>query len=445
MRRRPQKRSRPRLLERVPGAGSRDREAIEDGREAAPCAQMIVEAEAPPRRPRRRPTSGRSAARCRSCRARTARRCSPAARRRRWRRPRSAPSSDEQKIDALIGEHYRKFMLHYNFPPYSVGEVKPLRGPSRREVGHGALAERALSAVLPDERRLPVHDPHRVRDPRVERLVVDGHGVRRQPVDDGRRRADQGAGGRHRHGPDQGGRRRSPCSPTSSATRTISATWTSRSPAPARASPPCRWTSRSTASPRRSCARRCSQAREGRLHILEVMNRTHADARAATSRRTRRASSRSRSAPDKIRDIIGPGGKVIRGIVEETGCKIDIEDDGTVFIASSEEAGMQRAIEIIEGITMEAQVGKIYKGKVAPHRRLRRLRRDHARHRRAAAHLADRTRPRAARLRRAEGRRRDPGQGAGDRPLRQDPPQPQGGDGRPGGASAPAEGGRPKS
>ena len=67
---------------------------------------------------------------------------------------------------------------------------------------------------------------------------------------------------------------------------------------------------------------------------------------------------------DKIRDIIGPGGKVIRGIVEETGCKIDIEDDGTVFIASSEEAGMKRAIEIIEGITMEAQVGKIYKGKV---------------------------------------------------------------------------------
>ena len=105
------------------------------------------------------------------------------------------------------------------------------------------------------------------------------------------------------------------------------------------------------------------QAREGRLHILAVMNQTLNTARGDISAYAPRIVS-IKVRQDKIRDIIGPGGKVIRGIVEETGCKIDIEDDGTVFIASSEETGMKRAIEIIEGITMEAQVGKIYKGKV---------------------------------------------------------------------------------
>ena len=70
--------------------------------------------------------------------------------------------SDEQRVDALIGEQYKKFMLHYNFPPFSVGEVRPLRGPGRREIGHGALAERALQAVIPGGRRLSLHHSHRV-------------------------------------------------------------------------------------------------------------------------------------------------------------------------------------------------------------------------------------------------------------------------------------------
>jgi polyribonucleotide nucleotidyltransferase len=105
------------------------------------------------------------------------------------------------------------------------------------------------------------------------------------------------------------------------------------------------------------------QARDGRLHILDVMNRTLSASRKDMSAHAPRIVT-LKIRPDKIRDVIGPGGKIIRGIVEETGCKIDIEDDGTVFIASSEGPRMQRAIEIIEGITMEAQVGKIYKGKV---------------------------------------------------------------------------------
>ena len=76
----------------------------------------------------------------------------------------------------------KSFMLHYNFPPFSTGEVKPMRGTSRREIGHGNLAERAMQALLPAVRGVPVHAPHRVRDPRVERVVVDGVGVRRLAV-----------------------------------------------------------------------------------------------------------------------------------------------------------------------------------------------------------------------------------------------------------------------
>ena len=85
-------------------------------------------------------------------------------------------SEDAQIIDTVQEAEYRKrFMLHYNFPPFSVGEVKFLRGPGRREIGHGALAERSLREMLPPEEVLPVHDPHRLGHPRVERLVLDGH------------------------------------------------------------------------------------------------------------------------------------------------------------------------------------------------------------------------------------------------------------------------------
>ncbi len=105
------------------------------------------------------------------------------------------------------------------------------------------------------------------------------------------------------------------------------------------------------------------QARAGRLHILDVMNRTLSKGRSTISAHAPRIVT-LKIRPEKIRDIIGPGGKVIRGIIEETGVKIDVEDDGTIFVASSDDTSMRRAIELIEGITIEAQVGKIYKGTV---------------------------------------------------------------------------------
>ena len=116
-------------------------------------------------------------------------------------------AKEGQRIDDLSLEQDRRYMHHYNFPPFSVGETGFMRGPKRRDIGHGALAQRALRGRDPERRGLPVHDPARLGDARVERLVVDGVGLRLDDVDDGCRRPDQGAGLRHRDGPRQGGRR----------------------------------------------------------------------------------------------------------------------------------------------------------------------------------------------------------------------------------------------
>ena len=152
-----------------------------------------------------------------------------------------------QRIDGLGIEDKKRYIHHYNFPPYSVGETGFMRGPKRRDIGHGALAERALLPVLPDEIDVPVHHPHRVRDPREQRLVLDGERLRlaRSPSwtpacrSAPRWPAPRWASSRRAT--------TTSCSPTSPASKTTSATWTSRSPAPPRASPPCRWTSRSPA------------------------------------------------------------------------------------------------------------------------------------------------------------------------------------------------------
>ena len=144
-------------------------------------------------------------------RARTAPRSSPAARRRRTRSRRSARAARSSASTRSGSRPSKRYFHHYNFPPFSVGEAGFMRGPKRRDIGHGALAERALAADDPLAGGLPVHDPRRVRHPRVQRLLVDGLGVRLDAVADGRGREDQEAGGRHRDGPDQGrGRLRRP-------------------------------------------------------------------------------------------------------------------------------------------------------------------------------------------------------------------------------------------
>ncbi len=160
---------------------------------------------------------------------------------------------EEMRLDNLGLETSKRYFHHYNFPPFSVGEAGFMRGPKRRDIGHGALAERALVPMIPDQEKFPY--TIRVVSDILESngSSLDGLGLRLLAGPDGRRRADRArpvAG--HRHGPDQGGRRLRRSSPTSRASRTTSATWTSRSRAPRRASPPCRWTSRSRASRSRS-------------------------------------------------------------------------------------------------------------------------------------------------------------------------------------------------
>ena len=134
----------------------------------------------PHRRPQARRDPRRSRARSASCPGPTARRCSPAARPRRWWRSRSAPATTSSGSTPCSASRRSRSCLHYNFPPFSTGEVKMVAVTSRREVGHGTLASRSVAAGAAQPRRLPLHHPHRVRDPRVQRLVVDGHGVRRR-------------------------------------------------------------------------------------------------------------------------------------------------------------------------------------------------------------------------------------------------------------------------
>ena len=160
---------------------------------------------------------------------------------------------DEQIVDALEGEYRSNFMLHYNFPPYSVGEAGRMGspGPARDRPRQARVARDPSDAA--GEGQVSLHDAHRVRDHRIERLVLDGDGVRRVAGADGRRRAVEAAGGRHRHGPDQGRPR---------VRRAVRYPWRRGSPRRhglqgrgdrGRASPPCRWTSRSRPSRRRSC------------------------------------------------------------------------------------------------------------------------------------------------------------------------------------------------
>jgi len=271
-------------------------------------------------------------------------------------------ASDEQKIDALIGEHYKKFMLHYNFPPFSVGEVKFLRGPSRREIGHGNLAERALLPVLPPEETFPY-------TVRIVSEVLESNGSTSMATVCGGSLSLMDAGvpvsapvagiamglikegehvrvlsdilGDEDHLGDMDFKVAGTPNGITSLQMDIKISGVNRD----------------------IMRQALYQAREGRLHILGIMTETMGSHRASVSGHAPRITT-LKVRPDKIREIIGPGGKVIRGIIEATGVKMDVEDDGTVTIASSDEAASRKAIEMVQKIAAEAEIGKIYKGTV---------------------------------------------------------------------------------
>jgi polyribonucleotide nucleotidyltransferase len=271
-------------------------------------------------------------------------------------------ASDEQRVDALLGEHYKKFMLHYNFPPFSVGEAKFLRGPGRREIGHGNLAERALVPVLPNE----VSFPYTIR---IVSEILESNGSTSMATVCGGSLALMDAGvpvlapvagiamglikegehvrvlsdilGDEDHLGDMDFKVAGTPEGITSLQMDIKISGVNRD----------------------IMRQALHQAREGRLHILGIMNEMLATARTAVSGHAPRIIT-LKVKPEKIREIIGPGGKVIRGIIEATGVKMDVEDDGTVTIASSDEVAARKAIEMVQRIAAEAEIGKIYKGTV---------------------------------------------------------------------------------
>jgi polyribonucleotide nucleotidyltransferase len=271
-------------------------------------------------------------------------------------------TSDEQRVDALLGEHFKKFMLHYNFPPFSVGEVKFLRGPGRREIGHGNLAERALVPVLPAEESFPYTI-------RIVSEILESNGSTSMATVCGGSLSLMDAGvpviapvagiamglikegehvrvlsdilGDEDHLGDMDFKVAGTAAGVTSLQMDIKISGVNRE----------------------IMRQALHQAKDGRLHILGVMNGTLAAPRTNVSGHAPRIIT-LKVKPDKIREIIGPGGKVIRGIIEDTGVKMDVEDDGTVTIASSDEAACRKAVEMVQKIAAEAEVGKIYKGTV---------------------------------------------------------------------------------
>jgi polyribonucleotide nucleotidyltransferase len=271
-------------------------------------------------------------------------------------------SSDEQKIDALLGERYKKFLLHYNFPPFSTGEAKRYGAPGRREIGHGALAERALTPVLPDEETFPYTI-------RLVAEVLESNGSSSMATVCGGSLALMDAGvpikaavagiamGLIKEGEkiavltdilgdeDHLGDMDFKVAGTATGVTAI------------------QMDNKVGGITKEVMHKALMQARDARLFILSVMEKAMPSARKEMSEYAPRIIT-IKIKPDKIRDVIGPGGKVIRGLVEETGCKIDVGDDGTVLIASADGPALEKAISMIQQITAEPEIGKIYNGVV---------------------------------------------------------------------------------
>ncbi|MGZ8436477.1 MAG: polyribonucleotide nucleotidyltransferase [Candidatus Binatia bacterium] len=271
-------------------------------------------------------------------------------------------ASDEQRVDALMGEHFKKFMLHYNFPPYSVGEVKFLRGPGRREIGHGNLAERALLPVLPVDQNFPytIRIVSEVLESNGSTSMASVCGGSLSMMDAGVPLKAPVAGiamglikegehvrilsdilGDEDHLGDMDFKVAGTAEGVTSLQMDIKISGVNRA----------------------IMGQALRQAQEGRMHILGIMNQTLSAGRSEVSGHAPRIIT-IHVKPEKIREIIGPGGKVIRGIIEATGVKMDVEDDGSVTIASSDEAAARKAIEMVQAITAEAEIGKIYRGTV---------------------------------------------------------------------------------
>ncbi|GAB4248595.1 polyribonucleotide nucleotidyltransferase [Deferrisoma sp.] len=269
-------------------------------------------------------------------------------------------SSDEQLIDALEGEYYKRFMLHYNFPPFSVGEARFLRAPSRREIGHGALAERALEPLLPDQETFPytIRVVSEVLESNGSSSMATVCGGSLSLMDAGVPVAAPVAGiamgliiegdryavlsdilGDEDHLGDMDFKVAGTREGITALQMDIKVAGITPE----------------------IMRQALEQARQGRLHILGEMEKAIAAPRPDISPYAPRITV-IKINPEKIKDVIGPGGKTIRKIIQETQTSIDIEDDGSVMIASTNEEQCKKAIKMIEDLTQEAEVGRVYEG-----------------------------------------------------------------------------------
>lgn len=270
--------------------------------------------------------------------------------------------SDEQLIDNLTDEDRKRYIHHYNFPAYSVGEVRPMRGPGRREIGHGALAERALLPVIPSEQEFP-YTLRLVSD------VLESNGSTSQASVCGSTLALMDAGvpikkpvagiamGLVKYGDkfailtdiqgmeDALGDMDFKVAGTKDGITAL------------------QMDIKITGVSEEILRQALKQAKEGRLFILDKMSEAIEEPRQELSQHAPRIMTLDIPV-DKIRDVIGPGGKTIRKIIEETGVEIDIEDDGRVYIASTDEEMGRKAFSLIESFTKDVEVGAQYLGKV---------------------------------------------------------------------------------
>ena len=269
---------------------------------------------------------------------------------------------DEQTIDNLNSAYKKKFFLHYNFPPYCVGETGRMGGQSRREIGHGTLAERALKAVLPDHEKFPYTI-------RMVGEVTESNGSSSMGTVCGGTLAMLDAGV-----PLKGNVAGVAMGLISDGTKTAVLTdilgdedhlgdMDFKVAGTKMGVSAIQMDIKIDSISFEVMEQALNQAKEGRLHILEKMEEIIDKPRGDISEFAPRIQT-IKIKPEKVREVIGAGGKIIKSIIEETGVKIDIEDDGSIHVASTNPEMTKKAISIIENICAEAQVGQVYKGKV---------------------------------------------------------------------------------
>jgi polyribonucleotide nucleotidyltransferase len=273
--------------------------------------------------------------------------------------------SDQQKLDGLGLEDFKRYMHQYNFPPYSVGEARPLRSPGRREIGHGALAERAVRVMVPPADEFPyvIRIVSEILSSNGSTSMASVCGSTLALMDAGVPLAAPVGGIAMGLVTDEHDPNRYAILSDIQGMEDALGDMDFKVAGTRRGVTALQMDMKARGLSSELFRKALEQARQGRLHILDKMAEALPTPREAMSTYAPRITT-IHIHPDKIRDLIGPGGKTIRRIQEETGCQIDIEDDGTVFLATVDEEAMDRAVAMIRDLTESVEVGRIYKGKV---------------------------------------------------------------------------------